>query len=408
MLTDEILNKVYLKRCGKLIKQYYTEEFKAIKTPVYKLNKPIMYDDKINLCPQLKPSKPYKNFDNTTKKKVNIYLDYIKEVLASNSEEVYQYLLKWTANMCKGNKNDSALVFKTTAKGVGKSTHPTMLRKYILGESLSLETGSDPLKNKFNSILGGKLLVYFEELETFTSSEWVAVSSVLKRQITSDTITLQKKGQDTFEAENINNYILLSNHDVDDDGRRFFVADINTIREGDVKYWDNLASNCYNEEVGYALYCYFLEIDTTHFKPQQFPITKNKLNSISKRLDSVYLFLKEKYILENKSIYEKLSDLYTNYKLFCELNIKKKPCGKTDFITKLSEIQINFYKTNGFNMYKVDLDKLKLISSKKNWINQYDEYEKDDEDTDEDDKDYFKLYQQLLKENSELKKKLNI
>ena len=69
MLTDEILNKVYLKRCGKLIKQYYTEEFKAIKTPVYKLNKPIMYDDKINLCPQLKPSKPYKNFDNSTKKK---------------------------------------------------------------------------------------------------------------------------------------------------------------------------------------------------------------------------------------------------------------------------------------------------------------------------------------------------
>lgn len=365
MIADDVLNKVYLKRCGKSIKQYYTEEYKAIKTPVYKLNKPIMYEDKVNLCPQLKPSKPYKDFDESIKNKVNIYLDYMKEVLSSNNKEVYEYILKWNANMCKGNKNDSALVFKTTAKGVGKSTHPTIMRKYVLGENLCLETGSDPLKNKFNNILGGKLLVSFEELETFSSSEWMAVSCILKRQITSDTITLQKKGQDTYECENINNYILLSNHDVDDDGRRFFVADINTIREGDVKYWDNIYNNCFNNEVGYALYCYFLEIDTTNFKPQSFPITKNKLNSISKRLDSVYIFLKDKYILENKSINEKLIDFYSNYKMHCEFTSKKKPCNKTDFITKLSELQINFFKTNGYNMYKIDIEQLKLIAKKK-------------------------------------------
>ena len=95
--------------------------------------------------------------------------------------------------MCKGNKNDSALVFKTTAKGVGKSTHPTMMIKHVLGKALSLETGSEPLKSKFNSILGGKLLVSFEEIETFSASEWVAVGCILKRQITSDFITLQKR-----------------------------------------------------------------------------------------------------------------------------------------------------------------------------------------------------------------------
>jgi hypothetical protein len=374
MITDEVLNKVYLKRCGKKIREYYLEDYKEVKTPVYKLNKPLMYEDKINLCPQLRPIKPYKDFDKSIKAKVNIYLSYLKEIIASNNEDVFQYILKWNANVCKGNKNDTALVFKTNSKGVGKSTHPTMMRKYILGENLCLETGSEPLKSKFNNILGGKLFVYFEELETFSSNEWIGVSCVLKRQITSDIITLQKKGQDAFEVENLNNYILLSNHDVDDDGRRFFVADIATHRKGDYDYWDNLYKNCFNDEVGFALYCYFSEIDTKSFKPQQFPITKNKLNSISKRLDSVYLFLKERYILENKSIYERLKELYLFYKEYC-ISINKRPCGKTDFTSKLSEIQINHYWSNGYNRYKVDIQDLKKIADKNNWINETDEFE---------------------------------
>ena len=103
IITDEVLNKVYLKRCGRKIKEFYTEEFKEIKSPVYNLNKPVFYDDKINLCPRLPISKPFKNFDESIKNKVNLYLEYMKEILASGNEEVYQYILKWNSNMCKGN-----------------------------------------------------------------------------------------------------------------------------------------------------------------------------------------------------------------------------------------------------------------------------------------------------------------
>jgi len=414
MITDEILNRVYLRRCGKKIKEYYTEDYKDIKTPVYKINKPLFFDDKINLCPQLPIYKPYKDFDKTIQYKVNIFLDFIKEILASGNDDVYNYIIKWNANMCKGNKNDSALVFKTTAKGVGKSSFPVMMRKYILGEKLSLESGSEPLKSKFNSILGGKLFVYFEELETFTSSEWVSISSVLKRQITSDTIILQKKGQDAYETDNINNYILLTNHDVDDDGRRYFVADISTHRKGDIEYWSNLYDKCFNNEVGYALYCYFFEIDTKDFKAQQFPITKNKLHSISKRLDGVYLFLKENFILNNTPIDEKLTDLYEDYKIFCFQN-NKRACARTDFITKLSEIQINFYKTNGYNKYKVSLDILKQIAKNNNWINEADEFNNlDDNDVndenkqnEQEEKDYKTKYEKLLLIYKKLKNSIN-
>lgn len=374
IIQDDIITKLYLTKCGKKIKEYYREDFKEIKTPVYKLGKPVFFEDKINLCPQLPTPKPYKDFTQAIKDKVDIYLSYMKEVMSSSNEEVYQYLLKWNANMCKGNKNDSALVLKTVAKGVGKSTHPIMMRKYVLGENLSLESGSEPLKKCFNTILGGKLFVYFEELETFSANEWVAVSSVLKRQITSDTMVFEKKCHDSYTAENINNYILLSNHDVDDDGRRFFVADISTHRKGDREYWDRLYKNCFNEEVGFALYCYFREVDTTGFFPQDFPMTNNKLHSISKRLDSVYSFLKHEYVLKNTNIECKLGDFYAEY---CAFNSShnKKSIAKTDFISRLKEIQINFYKSNSVNKYKVSFDDLKKIADKNNWINEFDEFD---------------------------------
>ena len=38
MINDEVINKVYLKRCGKKLKEYYTEEYRTIRTLVYEIN----------------------------------------------------------------------------------------------------------------------------------------------------------------------------------------------------------------------------------------------------------------------------------------------------------------------------------------------------------------------------------
>ena len=160
-----------------------------MRTPVFEINKPVFYESNINLCPQLPIYKPYKDFTDDVKSKVEIFLSFVKEVLCNNNLEIYNYLLKWLSNLSKGNKNDCALVLKTLTKGVGKSTLTTMLMDYVLGNDLCIETGSGPIKSNFNSILGGKLLVVFEEIETFTQAEWSAIDCRLKRQITSNKIT---------------------------------------------------------------------------------------------------------------------------------------------------------------------------------------------------------------------------
>ena len=48
-----------------------------------------------------------------------------------------------------------------------------------------------------------------------------------------------------------------------------------------------------------------------------------------------------------------------------------------DFISKLSEININYYKTGGTHYFKVLLDDLKQIADKHKWIHELDEVEEE-------------------------------
>ena len=92
-------------------------------------------------------------------------------------------------------------------------------------------------------------------------------------------------------------------------------------------------------------------------------------------MDTVYLFLKNEFILQHKNIEIRLTDLYNSYKVYCSDISKKPSCGKMDFVSKLSEIQINHYDSCGNKKYKVSLETLKTIADKNKWITDLDEYE---------------------------------
>ena len=384
ILDDSVLKRTYFKRMnGDLNKYYFTEKI-DLRTITYDINKPQLYDSYLNLCPKIKQEyKEYKLFDNSTKASVNIILNHILEVWCSSNKESYNFVLKWLSNMIKGNRNDSCLYLKG-AQGLGKSTPLEFIRAHVIGNKLSFQGGSGPLKSKFNSELSGKLMVMFEELENFSSTEWISISSILKRQITSPTLMIEAKGKDPREETNLNNYILLSNNDAiqDDDGRRYFILDISAKYLGNRDYFNNLYS-CFNDTVGQAFYSYLKEVDTSKFNPQAYPMTKSKLDSFSKRLDNVYKFLKDEYILRNRGISRiTVADLYAEFCLYCGNNKKK---GKIDFNSKLEEINIKYYGSSNKNYYKVSYEDLKAISDKFHWVHALDEIEepqsvKSDED----------------------------
>src|SRR5690606_275958 len=123
------------------------------------VTKPKIEGTKINLFDGfMHKKKDYKKYDKEIKNKVEILLSYIKEVLCSENENSFNYIIKWLSNMCKGNKNDS-LLYLRGSEGIGKSTLSDFLRKYVLGDKISIKSNSEPLRSPYNKLLCGKLLV---------------------------------------------------------------------------------------------------------------------------------------------------------------------------------------------------------------------------------------------------------
>ena len=378
---DQEIKRSYINRLPKDLARFYLCEYDDVRNITYELNKPVFFEDKINLCPSMKFEKREEYvIPDDLKPKLKKFLKYMKDILCSKDKDCYEFLLKWLSNMLKGRRNNSCLYLKGI-QGTGKSSLFVMLSNHVIGKQLSLETGSDPIKTKFNEILAGKLLVCIEELENFTKGEWESISSTLKRMITSDNIVYQNKCTKSYEAVNLNNYILISNNDAvkDDDGRRFFILDISTEQVGNHDFYKDLYETCYNDEVGEALFNYLYDIDTDGFNPQAYPMTRSKLDSISKRLDIVYKFLKEKYVLRYDGFRMQFKELYLEFKSYCREQGsdefgKMKRVSQEDFSKKLLEIGVQVIEKDDKRIYFMNQDDLLDYATRKYWIHETDTF----------------------------------
>lgn len=369
------IKSTYFNRMSKELNEYYFKDFTALKSITYQLNKDLYIGNEINLCPKMKAkkTKSFDEYDDKTKEGVIAMLKFIKEVLASDNKDVYDYLIKWIANMLQGNKNDSCLYLKGE-QGIGKSTLFDFLFEFVIGMPLCYKDGSEPLRSNFNGILAGKLLVVFEELENISANEWTFISSKLKRYITSDVYSIEEKFLKSIQTNNMNNYIINSNNDAirDDDGRRYFILDVSHKYRENFEYFGKLRKKAFNDLVGEAFYAYMLEVNTDGFIPQNFPHTQSKLNSFVKRLDKVYEFIKEEFILSNTNLKHTTKELYELYIHFCQMHNYKK-IDKHSFAEKLQHVNIIYKKTNGNNYYKYSVDALKEIATKYKWLHELDD-----------------------------------
>jgi hypothetical protein len=257
--------------------------------------------------------------------------------------------------------------------------------EYVFGYKVCLLCSNpEPLLTSFNKIFMGKIFIVFEELPTFTQSQWTGVSTKLKTLCTEKKTMYRDVYEKAIQADNISNFIINTNEEVKDtNGRRIIPLDISLSKKGDYEYFKNIRDKCFNKKVGEAIFSYLLtkitDEECKNFNGQEhFPETKSKLISIAKLLPSPFKFIKSEFVLKNKSITViKRGDFYFEYTIFCHsLNIK--PIHKSDFFTKLEEIKILTTKINGDYCYKESLESLKNISDSEKWICEYDDFENED------------------------------
>jgi hypothetical protein len=106
----------------------------------------------------------------------------------------------------------------------------------------------------------GKILIVFEELPTFTESQWCAASSKLKTLTTEKIAVFRDLYEKAFQAENLCNFIINSNVDAikDSQGRRYIILPLNAKYKENHEYFNNLRTKCFNMQTGEAFYSYLM------------------------------------------------------------------------------------------------------------------------------------------------------
>ena len=386
------ITSLYFDRWPPMIKKWFCHNSEDMHTVVNKIGKePFFIEDdekKINIAqPFLHTPKPYKSFSEETRSHVDLFLSYIKEVLASDVEESYVYILKWLAYMAQGHKNDSILYMKSP-EGTGKSTLCEFILKYVIGPGLSIECTSEPIVDKWNSAVVDKAFVFVEELSCKTPGEWRHASDTLKRWASSSYVTREQKGIDPISIENNMNIIVNSNHEAiyQSSGRRYFLCDISEKYMNDRVYYGHLKRKCYNLEVGHAFYNYLLEYDTKDYIPQDMPETKSKKSAQSLQICIEFQFLKDMFVMKKKGLDKlTLKELYEKFSTWhASVKHKLTQMSKNVFGEKIKKL-IPQLRKNGKWVFHIEAHTLKSLAVEQNWLHELDEQHLEEEGVEEDD-----------------------
>lgn len=273
----------------------------------------------------------FDTFDNKIKRAVRKWWKYIKEVICSNNEEQFEFLKNWLICTVNGVKCDAFTWFQGP-QGAGKSFFWDFLIKYVLGDNAVLKTNDYHilLPGQFNTIIEGRLLIVLEELGEADVMKLLSeqLNQAIKAFTAQETWTIKTKYQSDRPFTNCTNLAFNTNNNsfrsrITD--RRHNVPDVSDKYVGNKDYFADLVKTCWNDDVGYAFYCYCVETyeswdederrTVQHALP---PITKARIEKNIVALESWKRFLRDEYILTKTDFDCRATELYDNYVAYCK------------------------------------------------------------------------------------------
>lgn len=172
---------------------------------------------------------------------VQIFTDYVFEVLASKDPERYEWIMAWAADIFQDPANKpETLLCLTGAQGSGKTMFGEILGRMI-GPAHYGKVGSiEDLTKEFNSRVHYKLLVQADET---SGSQRTAISRDLKELVSGKTQQIVYKGKEAVNSNNPARYFFTSNNSGDalrveaGHERRYTILEVSSVRVGNFEFW---------------------------------------------------------------------------------------------------------------------------------------------------------------------------
>jgi hypothetical protein len=180
------------------------------------------YDDIDNLPPPLKcpdnifnlwtgfDMEKIENYENN-EEAIEFFKNHIK-ILCNHEEVVYDYILKWIAQMIQYPAIKSAIVpIFIAGEGTGKGSLKELLKK-MLGDKKVLQT-SQPSKDCWGSFNGQMKDSFLVNLDELNKKEFDGSNDSYKALVSENTININIKGIKSFAIRSCHRFLITTNND---------------------------------------------------------------------------------------------------------------------------------------------------------------------------------------------------
>jgi hypothetical protein len=306
---------------------------------------------------------------------VNPILEYIRTIIADNDTESYNFILAWLAHIVQKpwKKSEIAIFLQSTKQGTGKGTFVNWLKNYVFGSYCSMVTcGLKSLTQKHNGSMAKKSFIVVDELPT-KSGDFHSQFDTMKHLITEPTLSIEPKGKEIYQIDNMANFIMCSNNKfplkISKGDRRYACFEVSACKKGDVDYWNNIHQNVLIENTAKHFFKYLENLPSYNLK---IPNTKLRQDITTNSLPSYELFIMDiksgdfsiqptLYIPPFKFKGENiknalLSDiLYRLYKSYCDSR-DEKTIRQRLFMNAMQDLDsVTYGRNSKFRFYKVNL-----------------------------------------------------
>jgi hypothetical protein len=317
-------------------------------------------------------------------KSIKMLEDHILNVWCAENEDMFEYVMNFMSCTFGGRKLRKCLYLQSNERS-GKGLPLNFFNK-ILGDRM-YKTNSVESITKYTKPFEGCVLLNFDELPQDSNSSWKSISDNLKGLITEPTFTSRDMYSGGYSQVNTFNIIITTNNDAivltQTNNERYVCLDISEKMIGNTTYFEKLSKAIDRNDVRAAFYNKMMKRFKTleNWNEEKVPSTKSKDIKIIEGLPIIYKYIKERFILKNKSISIKTVDFFATYFKNSNDRTSKNKIGKN-----LSRIGITPKKRsdNAYD-YRFDSKALMELFKKNRWIDELTDVINEDNDVDEDD-----------------------
>lgn len=209
-----------------------------------------------------------------------IILNHIK-ILCGNEESVFEYFIKWIAQMiqCPGVKSICPTLISN--EGAGKGTLLKLLGK-MLGDDKVYETTS-PSRDVWGDFNGRMCNTFLINLNELSKKETVECEGRIKALITDPKLTINNKGINQYDIQSFHRFIITTNNsepiNTSKTDRRKLIIRSSDEKCGDKEYFSKLHLMLEDINVVKTCYEYFKSIpDVNNFNYIPMPETEYQSN----------------------------------------------------------------------------------------------------------------------------------